>query len=596
MKKIFALILALASFSMGVQNVIVPATTLTAVDGKLTTVARGYNSVLFQVTGTWSATITFEGTLNGSTWVAISGTDQNAGTSATTATANGMYVVSGTGMLNVRARVSAYTSGSVVITAMTVEGGSGGGSSGGGGPTSNVAVTSSVLPTGAATAAKQPALGTAGSSSTDVISVQGIASGTALPVSVASIPSHAVTNAGTFAVQAAESGTWTVQPGNTANTTAWKVDNSAVTQPVSYATTGSGTATGALRVELPSNGTGVIATVGAVTAITNALPVGANVIGALTANQSVNVAQVNGVTPLMGNGVTGTGSQRVTIASDNTAFSVNANAGTNLNTSALALDATLGRAQGSATSGQTGPIVQGAVTTAAPSYTTAQTSPLSLTTTGALRVDASAQTLTVGSHAVTNAGTFAVQAAESGTWTVQPGNTANTTPWLVAGQAASAAAIAGNPVRIGYRAGTADFTATTDAQQVDGLATTTGKAIFLPYALRANDWVYAAVAGGLVTTAGVTIKAAAGSGIRNCVTSMQVMNSHQTIGTEVVLRDGAAGTVIWRGWAQFAGGGMTAPFPVQVCGSANTLLEIAEVTATATAGVLVSAQGYAGAE
>ena len=36
---------------------------------------------------------------------------------------------------------------------------------------------------GAATAAKQPALGTAGSSSTDVLSVQGIASGTALPVS-----------------------------------------------------------------------------------------------------------------------------------------------------------------------------------------------------------------------------------------------------------------------------------------------------------------------------------------------------------------------------------------------------------------------------
>lgn len=37
-----------------------------------------------------------------------------------------------------------------------------------------------------------------------------------------------------------------------------------------------------------------------------------------------NTSQINGVIPLMGNGVTGTGSQRVTIASDNTAFSVNA--------------------------------------------------------------------------------------------------------------------------------------------------------------------------------------------------------------------------------------------------------------------------------
>lgn len=44
-----------------------------------------------------------------------------------------------------------------------------------------------------------------------------------LPVSLASVPSHAVTNAGTFAVQAAQSGTWTVQPGNTANTTPWLV-------------------------------------------------------------------------------------------------------------------------------------------------------------------------------------------------------------------------------------------------------------------------------------------------------------------------------------------------------------------------------------
>ena len=38
---------------------------------------------------------------------------------------------------------------------------------------------------------------------------------------------------GAMRTSAAQSGTWTVQPGNTANTTAWKVDGSAVTQPVS---------------------------------------------------------------------------------------------------------------------------------------------------------------------------------------------------------------------------------------------------------------------------------------------------------------------------------------------------------------------------
>lgn len=42
--------------------------------------------------------------------------------------------------------------------------------------------------------------------------------------------------------------------------------------------------------------------------------------GSLAANQSVNVAQVNGVTPLMGAGNTGTGSPRVTVATDQAAL------------------------------------------------------------------------------------------------------------------------------------------------------------------------------------------------------------------------------------------------------------------------------------
>jgi hypothetical protein len=86
------------------------------------------------------------------------------------------------------------------------------------------------LPTGASTAAKQPALGTAGSASADVITIQGIASMTKLLVTPDSV--------------------------------------------------------------------------------------------ALPANQSVNVTQVNGVTPLMGAGNTGTGSMRVTIASDQASIPV----------------------------------------------------------------------------------------------------------------------------------------------------------------------------------------------------------------------------------------------------------------------------------
>jgi hypothetical protein len=53
----------------------------------------------------------------------------------------------------------------------------------GSGVTQPVSAASLPLPSGAATSAKQPALGTAGSASTDVITVQGIASGTAQPIS-----------------------------------------------------------------------------------------------------------------------------------------------------------------------------------------------------------------------------------------------------------------------------------------------------------------------------------------------------------------------------------------------------------------------------
>lgn len=84
---------------------------------------------------------------------------------------------------------------------------------------------------------------------------------------------------------------------------------------------------------------------------------------------------------------------------------VTANIGT---TNGLALDTSVNGillAQNSTTSGQTGPLIQGAVTTAAPAYTTAKTSPLSLTTAGALRIDGSAVTQPVSGTVTANIGT-----------------------------------------------------------------------------------------------------------------------------------------------------------------------------------------------
>lgn len=109
-----------------------------------------------------------------------------------------------------------------------------------------------------------------------------------------------------------------------------------------------------------------------------------------------NITQFGSTNISTGTGASGAGIPRVTVSNDSNvlatqsgSWTVTANAGTNLNTSALALDTSVNGillSQGSTTSGEKGPIVQGAVTTNAPSYTTAQTSPLSLDTSGLLRL------------------------------------------------------------------------------------------------------------------------------------------------------------------------------------------------------------------
>jgi hypothetical protein len=168
--------------------------------------------------------------------------------------------------------------------------------------TQPVSAASLPLPTGAASSAKQPALGVAGSPSTDVISVQGEASMTPL-----------------------------------------KVDGSGVTQPVS------GTF---WQTTQPVSGT---------VAVSN-----------FPSTQAVTGTFWQATQPVSG--------------------TVIANIGTSgslaLNSSVTGLQV----AQGSTTSGQSGSLTLGAVTTSAPSYSTGQSSPFSLTAAGGLRVDGSGVT------------------------------------------------------------------------------------------------------------------------------------------------------------------------------------------------------------
>lgn len=75
-----------------------------------------YTTLTVQITGITTATITFEATIDGSNWVAIAFTNLNAGTDATTATANGLYRATVLGLVSVRARISSWTSGAITVT------------------------------------------------------------------------------------------------------------------------------------------------------------------------------------------------------------------------------------------------------------------------------------------------------------------------------------------------------------------------------------------------------------------------------------------------------------------------------------------------
>lgn len=162
---------------------------------------------------------------------------------------------------------------------------------------------------------------------------------------VTNFPTTVDTNSG---VKSASTIRFVLATDQPALTNALKVDGSAVTQPVSIASMPSTPVTGTFfQATQPVSGTFFQAT--QPVSLGGGLPAAldgsgflkvheqgtATVSGTVTANAgsgtfniqsnaSVNVAQINGVTALMGNGATGTGSQRVTIASDNTAFSVNA--------------------------------------------------------------------------------------------------------------------------------------------------------------------------------------------------------------------------------------------------------------------------------
>lgn len=106
--------------TLGKLNVIQPDITasgsLTAAAQTVSLSLNGQSGATVQITGTWVGTITFEGTVDGTNYSPINGVFSSSSTPKPTATANGIYRITPSGMASFRANMTAFTSGTAAIS------------------------------------------------------------------------------------------------------------------------------------------------------------------------------------------------------------------------------------------------------------------------------------------------------------------------------------------------------------------------------------------------------------------------------------------------------------------------------------------------
>lgn len=431
--------------------------------------------------------------------------------------------------------------------------------------TQPISAASLPLPSGASTAAKQPALGTAGTASADVITVQGIASMTPLSVSgtvtaelsatdnavldaiaaslagTLTVGSHAVTNAGTFAVQAAQSGTWTVT-------------GTGGTFPV----TDSG---GSITVDAPV-GTPVFVRLSDGSAAISTLPVSlASVPSHAVTNAGTFAVQA---------AQSGTWSVRAQDGSGNALTS--ATRGSERALSVQVVDGSgtqitsFGGSGGGTqyAEGDTAATITGTAILwegAADTLTTASAAtPLPVEVAAALPAGTNA----IGKLAA-NAGVTIGAVEIAATQTL---STVTTVTTLTGGGIAHDSADSGNPHKIGAKATTAlsGLTLVANSDRTDLYAGIDGVQIVRPYT-GLEDIVSGVAA--ITDGSSTSVIAAAGSGVKVYVTSVIISNTSATAVT-VDIRDGSAGTVKATFPVPANTAGVVLSLPVPLAFSANT--------------------------
>ena len=152
-----------------------------------------------------------------------------------------------------------------------------------------------------------------------------------------------------------------------------------------------------------------------------------------------------------------------------------------------------------------------------------------------------------------------------------------------------------SPIAVGLEGRTSSKTSVTNATLVRPISTLDGRQVIRLNSIPENEWVYAAASGGIAnTTTAVTLVAAQAAGIRNYLTNLQLSSDALGAATEIAIRDGAGGTVLWRGKIGTAGiaGVSTIQFSDPLKSTAATLLEVVTLSASVTGSVYVNAQGY----
>jgi hypothetical protein len=570
----------------------------------------GDGGVAIQIVGTFSGVVSFEGSVDGVNYRAMLATPSSSTTQVTSATAAGLWTVNAVGLVAVRARMSAFTSGVAQTSLRAVVASPGGSSSGGGGGGGTSSTFGDPFPAEGTAAgfidnSGNMAGATLDSSGFLKVNVAAGSSGNAAASATgAPVPADAdylgvKDSAGNLLGVAATNLDYDTGAG-TASQTVFGIALPASGGPVAGGTatnpvvvsgtvvTGGLTDTQLRATPVPVSGTVTVAQA-------TASSLNATVVGTGTFAVQ-NTAATPAGSNVIGHVITDTGSTTAVTGTVTVSGAV----------TEASLDAAL-IAQEATTSGIKGLTAFGAVTTAAPSYTTAKSDALSLQTDGSLRTaltsaipagsnvighviaDTGSTTAVTGNvtvvqptgtslHAVldTTSTTAVTQATgtnlhmvvDSGTITTvstvtavtsitnqvdanlkQVGGTNTVTAGVagtqaVGGNVATNVAIGTNPINLGAQAVSAENTAVTATRMAQLVTDLVGKLIVLPYA-NPENFVSGTITSAMTGTTTTSLIGAPASGLRNYITQITVSNGSTTVPTDILIQDGSGGTTLY---------------------------------------------------